>query len=171
VVELASPDAVADDLAERRLAARTIERAGAEGAERLQRPAAGVLVEIDLQRVDDGRRDPAGADLVARERGTVDDEHVGTGGEEGACAGGSRRSAPDDEDVALTHRRPRRGNGASMAGRSPSAVRRSPGTAACRRRGTPPASRRGRVATCVRSARRTSRGSDRRAARTARATP
>ena len=72
----------------------------AESGDRLKRPAVAVVVGIELEVVDDLRRDPAGADLVARKRRAVDDDDVEAGLAQRPRARRSGRAAADDHDVA-----------------------------------------------------------------------
>ena len=115
-VELAPPDAVAHRLREARLhlgaGAVRAEPAGAEAGDRLQRPSRAVVRGIDLQDVEHGRRDPAGARLVAREAGLVEHHDVEPRAPQAPRATRSGRTAAYDECVqALRHA----GSGAASA--------------------------------------------------------
>ena len=58
-----------------------------EPGDGLKRPAAAVLVDVEIERRHDLRRDPPGADLVAREHGGVEHEDVEAGAAKRAGAG------------------------------------------------------------------------------------
>src|SRR5215472_10470466 len=88
MIELAPPDAVAhgtvvsdDDLVV------ASDHAGAKAGDRLQGPALRVRFQIQSKALDDLRRNPAGADLVARKRRAVDNQHVEAGATELPGAG------------------------------------------------------------------------------------
>ena len=74
-----------------------------ESAEYRRARTALLAEEIDLrrqiERVPDRRRQPAGAQLHARELGPVDDGHTRPAAREKTRAGAARRTAADDDDV------------------------------------------------------------------------
>src|SRR5262245_48975846 len=72
VVELAAPDPVADRAAERGAALGVADPPHAKALDRLERAAARVLGGIDRERLEHGRRDPAGARLVAGKGGAIE---------------------------------------------------------------------------------------------------
>ena len=66
-------------------------------------PAGRVDVDAELdQLLDRPRGQPVAADLLARERRLLEQEHVGACLREVARRGRSARSRPDDDDVCLT---------------------------------------------------------------------
>src|SRR6185436_13640215 len=99
MVEFATPDAEARRglVAHRRCG--PADGADAKAADRLQHALARILVKIEFQRRHCGRRDPAGAHLVAREFLLVDDEYIEACPAQLPRAGGSRRTAADDQDI------------------------------------------------------------------------
>ena len=104
VVELASPDAVADDaVVADESQRRASHDADAKSGDGLQRSPGAILPQVQLEIVNGLRGDPAGAHLVARKRGAIPDGHVET---RPAKPPGTRRpcrSAADDDDVVALH--------------------------------------------------------------------
>src|SRR6185369_14083228 len=180
VVELATADAVADDLLIVHRLRSALTHASDEAGDRLQHATLFVIARVDLQLLDDLRRYPARADLVARELALVEDQDVEAGATQLARARRARRSAADDQHVARVARRHLplifdrcwvdRCRPASTESGCCGPARIRPGTAAARRPRTPPASPADTTATCARSGRRTSSRPYRSSARTARAT-
>ncbi len=101
VIELTAADAVADDAVVVRIDGGAIDDACAKASHRLKGQApGGVVVRIQFERVHDVRRNPAGADLVAREARTIDNENVDAGTPKRPRAARAARSAADDQDFA-----------------------------------------------------------------------
>ena len=106
MIEFAAADAEADRAGVRRgRFAAPANHANAKSGDRLKRAAAPVVVAVDFELVDHLRCNPPGADLVARERGPIDDDDVEAGAAEGPGARRPGRSAADDDDVTRVHPR------------------------------------------------------------------
>src|SRR4051794_10057658 len=78
--------------------------AGQARAERcywLERAPLGVVVDVEFESLDDGRRDPTRAALVAWKDGAVENEHVRAVPPKSPAAGRAGRSAADDQDLAM----------------------------------------------------------------------
>jgi len=97
-VEFTAPNAVAHRPAEVGEVKAAEERAGLETGERLERARPAVLVQIDLERSHDGRRDPAGTHLVAGKAGRIDDRDIQAGLDQTSRTTRSGRPAADHED-------------------------------------------------------------------------
>src|SRR5436309_16118539 len=105
MIELAPPDPEADgpvvdgiDLS------LTIDDARTKAGDWLKGPSAPIIVHVDLEVVDDLRRNPAGAYLVAREQGGVHDNDVDAGPQAFQGQREPPRSADDAHDDKPVHR-------------------------------------------------------------------
>jgi hypothetical protein len=99
MIELRAKDAEADRAFVSGLDRTAAGDSGSKGGDRLERPAAAVLVDVELERVDQGRCDPTRADLVPRKPGAVDDENVQSLPAQRPGAARACRPSADDEDV------------------------------------------------------------------------
>ena len=110
VIELEAPDAVAHRPRVVGIDLTTPQESGSKTGDGLKHAPAPVVLDVELQRLHDRRRDPPGADLVARKGALVHHDHVDAGPREGPGAGRSGRTATDDQHLArnvwrrVTHR-------------------------------------------------------------------
>ena len=104
VVELAAPDAVADDAVVADVSRqRSTHDADAKSGDGLQRAPEAVLAQVQLEIVDGLWGDPAGADLVARKGRTIPDDYVEAGPAKPPGARRPRGATADDDDVMELH--------------------------------------------------------------------
>src|SRR5580765_2238752 len=104
MIELAPPDAKTDRAIVRGFDFfAPADESRAESRDWLQRPSTPIVRGVNFQFVDDTRRDPARANLVARKDGAVHHDDVEAGLSELPRAGRSCRSAADDQYVASIH--------------------------------------------------------------------
>src|SRR5262249_52964742 len=106
VVELTAPDGVADRAAVVDARLGVALPGDAKTANGLQREASRLIdSRVKLERGEDLRRDPPGADLVAREPAPIADDDAQPGAAELPRAGRAGRAAADDQDVTGSHHR------------------------------------------------------------------
>jgi len=105
IVELAAPDRVADDARVSRLNGTAADEPCAKRGDLLECQAGGAVVgRREIEQCEDVRRQPAGADLVAREPRSIGHHHVPSRATKVTRAGGSARSAADDQCITADHR-------------------------------------------------------------------
>src|SRR5579883_3346045 len=103
MIELPPPDAIADHRAVVRLDRTSADAACPEARDRLQHIRLRVLFGIDLERLKNGRGDPASADFISWKNLLVQDRDIQSRTAQLPSAGRAYRSAADDQDIACVH--------------------------------------------------------------------
>ena len=103
-VEFDASDAVAHRFVVLRFDDAVADDARPKALDGLDRAAAGsIVLDVELQLFDYCGRDPASADLIARERLLVQHQHVDTGAFQKPCAGGACWATAYDQYFAALH--------------------------------------------------------------------